>query len=381
LKGTWGACSQGRYGPAGFCPSNQNLTASTGDYLEFTVGAGDDVISFDTSATAYDNCDLGNVQTLVDNTKHSVAGYMIFKMVFNKPGTYYLSSSVTTLCASGVKMKITVSGTDKGANEFTAFKSFAPSATANPGDDDDFVAFGKGVYHKRAMDHDLTSECSSAYCLDKKVSRGSCYYSGADFHFGHGAILCDVSEEECCGYIGCKGKYKGEDTDSTNRGKFQNGTYHNYYWYPPSDVDTGGCCRCFGGCDRSKENSTKAPGGVCTYRDITSKKTATTEECQRNVNYDVLDSKSIAYLECPVPDDVPSITAETDSVPENMMLRISEYYATSAAPRSPMFSSAIITSLFTWNALLAKSDSCIRSPIHACALIAVALMVSLQFTH
>ena len=76
LKGTWGACSTGRYGPTGFCPSNQNLTASTGDYLEFTVGAGDDVISFDTAATAYDNCDLSNVQTLVDNTKHSVAGYV-----------------------------------------------------------------------------------------------------------------------------------------------------------------------------------------------------------------------------------------------------------------------------------------------------------------
>lgn len=74
MQGTWSSCGTYRGQPTGFCPSSQNLTASTGDYLEFSLGAGADVMSVDTSA-AYDSCTVSEAKVLANNV-HSKAGYV-----------------------------------------------------------------------------------------------------------------------------------------------------------------------------------------------------------------------------------------------------------------------------------------------------------------
>jgi len=66
--------------------------------------------------------------------------------------------------------------------------------------------YGKDIYYDKVNEHGLLSKCTHEYCLDRKTSRGSCYYMGPDTqikpYIGH-AVFCDVSEEECCGYLGC----------------------------------------------------------------------------------------------------------------------------------------------------------------------------------
>lgn len=65
--------------------------------------------------------------------------------------------------------------------------------------------FGKDIYYDKINEHGLLPSCTHDYCLDRKMSRGSCYYAGQDNqtkpYIGF-TLLCDVSEEECCGYVG-----------------------------------------------------------------------------------------------------------------------------------------------------------------------------------
>jgi len=249
--------------------------------MEMVVNSGMDVIALPDEA-AFEACDTSSATTL--HTARSW-GAVNFRYTINIPGTYYLSSNVEGNCAAGQKLKVIVEGSKLGdQNGQVAEVIFAPAAHANPGNDDDFTAFGKGVFHTKAYDDELHTPCKSGTCLDRKESRGSCYYSGEDFHIGH-AVFCDVSEEECCGYFGCSSR--------DNRAKFLNGTAHGYYWYAPGYLSRGACCHCLAGCDRSKENETLASGGVCKYRDITS------DDCQRNEKKDDMSYDSVGFLSCP----------------------------------------------------------------------------------
>lgn len=163
--------------------------------------------------------------------------------------------------------------------------------------------FGKAVFYERALDDELTSECqSNTFCLDRAVSRGSCYHSDSDdTHIGN-AILCDVSETECCGYEGCG--------DPDNRGNHPNGDPHNYYWYAtgfrsgfsPFAGSAGGCCHCAAGCDfveQDAERTARNVTGSCIYRDITS------TVCQRATDQSRPEEQSedrrIGHLRCPIP--------------------------------------------------------------------------------
>lgn len=162
--------------------------------------------------------------------------------------------------------------------------------------------FGKSVFYQRALDDDLTSECASnTFCLDRAVSRGSCYHSDSDdTHIGN-AVLCDVSEVECCGYEGCG--------DPDNRGNHPNGDAHNYYWYAtgyragfsPFAGAAGGCCHCAAGCDFAEQEAAREERNVtgsCIYRDVTS------TACQRATDQarpEDGEDRRIGHLRCPIP--------------------------------------------------------------------------------
>jgi hypothetical protein len=236
-----------------------------------------------------------------------------------------MSTSKDGACKSGQKITVITTGAEtKDVNEFSSARIFAPAWHSSPGVDDDFTAFGKGVFHTKAYADELHTTCEHDGCLDRKVSRGSCYYAGEDFHIGH-AVFCDVSEVECCGYIGCK----------TNRGKFENGTSHGYYYYAPGYVSRGTCCHCMASCDRSKENATAMAAGVCSYRDVTSK----VNNCQREPNKDSLLSTTIGFLQCAVTSD---LTVADMTVRETSATRAASQAASSAAGvRSPLAFSAM----------------------------------------
>merc|ERR1712086_719903 len=86
--------------------------------------------------------------------------------------------------------------------------------------------YGKDIYYDKVNEHGLLSQCTHEYCLDRKTSRGSCYYMGTDTqikpYIGR-AVFCYISG--------------------------------------------GKCCHCMASCDRSLENATAATNGICTYYD------------------------------------------------------------------------------------------------------------------
>ena len=187
----------------------------------------------------------------------------LLKIQFNKVGTYYLTGNAKDCAATKVGDKnvtdpatgkwsmvpqpdvpglkttviVTAASYRKGyaaSNLMYAMSVMSPNYTTDIGKG--YEAFGKGVYHQRQYDAKLHKECSkteypdlksekAAFCQDRKESRGSCYFAGEDWHIGH-AVLCDVSEIECCGYSGC-------GTDKAKRSRFPDGTSHSYYWYAP----------------------------------------------------------------------------------------------------------------------------------------------------
>ncbi len=207
-------------------------------------------------------------------------------MTFQVPGTYYLSTSKEGACAAGQKLEVIIKGAKKAeTNPTSSALIFAPAWHANPGEDDDFTAFGKGIFHEKAYDDDLHTTCEADYCLDREESRGSCYYSGEDFHIGH-AIFCDVSEVECCGYQGC--------SVGDNRGKLVNGTSHGYFYYAPGYKSGGNCCHCFASCDTTSEIHSAATDGQCKYRDVTSK----LNDCQRDPDRESMEKTTIGFLSC-----------------------------------------------------------------------------------
>ncbi|MBT26831.1 MAG: hypothetical protein CML60_10625, partial [Rhodobacteraceae bacterium] len=103
-----------------------------------------------------------------------------------------------------------------------------------------------------------------------------------DFDIGH-AIFCDVSEVECCGYMGC--------AESDNRGKYVDGTGHSYYHYATGKVSSSGCCHCLAGCDHDLETKDVEAEGECTYYDVTN------TECQRGP-LESTDSDTVGMLKC-----------------------------------------------------------------------------------
>lgn len=324
IKCPWSKPTGGRYG----CPAfPDNVTGTTGQHMEMVINAGSDVMLLKDAAT-YDACDVSSATSLQGKR---AKGAVNFRYTFNIPDTYYLSTGADGACAAGQKIKVIITGA-KAADKNGALAEviFAPSAHANPGQDDDFTAFGKGVFHDKAYDDELHKPCKEAHCLDRKTSRGSCYYAGEDFHIGH-AVFCDVSEEECCGYVGCK--------DKKNRGKFANGTSHGYYYYAPGYVSGGACCHCLAGCDRTRENATKATrtGGVCKYRDVT------TDTCQRDEDKDSMKTDTIGFLQCAFPQD----KTANDAVVREIVMKApppSAAETSAAAPGAPrgagLFSSA-----------------------------------------
>ena len=151
----------------------------------------------------------------------------------------------------------------------------------------DNTTFGKDIYYDKVNEQGLLTSCTHDYCLDRKTSRGSCYYMGrhaqVNPYVGH-SVFCDVSEEECCGYVGC----------SSNDG---------YYWYAAGWVSkahsTGlaTCCHCMASCDHSKEQEE-----ACSYYDVT------TSDCQRNSTHDSADTigdvKMFGRHTCEVPNNI-----------------------------------------------------------------------------
>ena len=154
--------------------------------------------------------------------------------------------------------------------------------------------YGKDIYYDKVNEHGLLSQCTHEYCLDRKTSRGSCYYMGTDTqikpYIGH-AVFCDVSEEECCGYLGCSAE--------SYTVKMSNG---GYFWYAAGYISGGKCCHCMASCDRSLEDATAATDGVCAYYDVT------TSDCQRNGTHDSADTdgdvKMFGRHTCQVPTNI-----------------------------------------------------------------------------
>lgn len=247
-------------------------------------------------------------------------------------------------------------------------KNYAPDHT-KPHDGADWKAFGKGVYYQRALDHKLHEKCESdEYCLDFPKSQGSCYFAGEDEHIGH-AVFCDVTEEQCCGWVGCSKGWYNETSGKYMRGRFANGTVHMYYFYQPGymssvsyrDPSKGKCCHCKASCDHSAET---AEAGTCEYRDVT------TKDCQRDETTPTsafetdqsANTKSPGFLKCLLPASKRSaipmvreiIPTTTTSAPEPKSAPVGSTTATdasgdkkSAAYRSDnlLMTTAIVTAI------------------------------------
>jgi len=279
-------------GPYGCESIPTNTTGVTGEIFEVVLSGNDDVWRV-MDATKYDGCDMSGAEELTPATKKS----QMFRFQINLPGTYLLTSSKSDSCANGLKYPLSITGASRGDNVISSENMYAPDHTS-PGPNDDWTAFGKGVFHQKAYDDELHTPCvsSDAFCLDRRESRGSCYYSLEDFHIGH-AIFCDVSEVECCGYQGCSNE--ATDDKPSYRGKFSNGTSHGYYFYGPGYTSGRGdeCCHCYASCDVSSAAST------CTYRDVTH------STCQRAEDRDSLEENTIGFLSCALPDGMTATDA------------------------------------------------------------------------
>jgi len=238
----------------------------------------------------YDQCVMDGHSTLAPYAEKAHT----FTMTFNKPGSYHLTSSADGECAAGLKLDITITGDDLGENKIDVEPHYADNHEehANPGDGDDWEAFGKDVYHDKAYDNLLHSVCESdTICVDYEVSLGSCYFAGEDFDVGH-AVFCDVSEVECCGYMGCAA--------DDNRGKYTDGTSHSYYHYVTGYVSgSSGCCHCFAGCDHDLETRDLDADGQCTYLDVTLPvgSESAPDGCNRGP-MDSTEMDTIGYLKC-----------------------------------------------------------------------------------
>lgn len=273
----------------------EQINATTGQHIEVVLNAGETITRL-VDAEAFGSCNMTGATELI---AAPAKGAHDAVYTFNKADTYYLTSAGMggwsgPHCAGGLKVKIVVTGADNGDNAGSSTGIFAPMAHANPGLDADFEPFGKGVYHDRQYDEDLHLACETdadGFCLDRSESVGSCYYGGEDFHVGH-AVFCDVTEVECCGYIGCSA---GE-----NRGKFANGTSHSYYWYAPGYRSSrDNCCHCAASCDITESDRLRAAAGtegMCTYYDVT------TPDCQRATDMDSIESTTIGFLKCAMPE-------------------------------------------------------------------------------
>lgn len=264
------------------------VNGSTGDWAEFLVFGGRDVTLYADEASWMD-CNTTGSTTILEPVSKGGRDVMI---TFNQAGKYYLGSNGS--CADGLKVIFSIEG--ETTNETNALSwadenVFAPDIAANATAGHE--AFGKGVYHDRQYDAQLHTACEDDVCLDRNASRGSCYYAGEDFHIGH-AVFCDVTEVECCGYVNCSSAEQG------NRGKFQNGTSHDYYWYAPGFISgQSGCCHCAASCDFAAQDAAKAESGnedACEYRDVSS------PECQRAPSPWSLEYDTIGYLKCPFPE-------------------------------------------------------------------------------
>lgn len=298
-------------GPVRFA---DNVSATVGDFLELSI-TNNNLIKFDSEAADvaadYDNCNLDKADLLQDIMPKTTYAT---KYTFHKPGTYYFTTTTDGGCAAGLKAMIIVGGTAAPYdNKFESNRLFASKDTHTPGTDDDWEAFGKGVFHEKAYDDHLHKGCEEddAFCLDNKVSKGSCYYAGTDFHIGH-AVFCDVAEIDCCGYVGC----------GAAKGVYKNGDRHSYYWYAPGYTSSrDNCCHCMASCDTISEDTYP---DTCAYRDVTSK------DCQRNEDRDSLEYDTIGFLQCEVPQGLaytdavtrpePSVSSGFANVPSSCIL-------------------------------------------------------------
>jgi len=261
------------------CEWDDEYTGNTGDIFKVVVASNFDIVRLP-SAYAMQVCDMSGATTLVKKRTKAVQA----RIRFDNPGTYYLTSS-NGQCDEGLKMMLVISGDKVGTsdkNPVTVEYMYAPNH-ANPGTEDDFQAFGKGVFYERAHNPKLNSKCEAdTYCLDAPApSKGSCYYQSEDFHIGWNTY-CDVGEVECCGYEGC-GKRDGYHKEPSTE-------FHGYFWFPPGYKASGsGCCYCMAGCDMSQQETDS-----CAYLDVT------TSDCQRT-DPDGLGEKSIGQLSCFIP--------------------------------------------------------------------------------
>ena len=261
------------------CEWDEEYTGKTGDIFKAIVSKNFDIVSVPT-IFALQECEMGEAVTLVGKRTKAVQA----RIRFDNPGTYYLTSS-NGQCNQGLQMKLVISGdkvpgsTDK--NPATVEYMYAPDH-ANPGTEDDFQAFGKGVWYDRAHNPKLNSKCEAeTYCLDAPApSRGSCYYQAEDFHVGFNTY-CDVGEVECCGYEGC-GKRDGYHKEPSTE-------FHGYFWFPPGYKSGSGCCYCMGGCDMSAQDAES-----CRYFDVTHR------DCQRG-DPDSLADNTIGHESCKIP--------------------------------------------------------------------------------
>jgi len=278
----------GGYGCNGF---RHGVTGKVGDWVKF-MAQDNDIVQLHPNADH--TCDLTGATKLDEGT---TKGVLAFTYEFGTAGTYHFTTTTAGACEAGQKFSVvideSVANTAAG-NVDHSYMMMAPDHTHMPGPDDDFEAFGKGVYHDRAYAHDLHTPCNSeTFCVDRPVSRGSCYYAGEDFQIGH-AVICDVPEVECCGYTGC--------TARANRGKYLDGTTqthsfhlgltqsHSYYWYPPGYLSGGKCCHCMASCDLLSQHTE-----TCKYRDVT------TKDCQRTEDPMSFEEDQIGHQMCAVP--------------------------------------------------------------------------------
>lgn len=259
------------------CIWDEKYTATTGQIFKSIIPKNFDVVRVP-SILALQNCDMSNAETLVARRTKAV----VARIRFDNPGTYFLTTS-NGQCNKGLLFNIDVTGekvpgsTDK--NPVSVEYMYAPDH-ANPGSEDDFQAFGKGVYFQKAYDNKLNEKCTAdTWCLDTPTSKGSCYYMAEDYHMGW-STFCDVSEIECCGYTGCgdrEGQHKGSDE------------FHGYFWQAPGFRSKSGCCYCAASCDMSTQDS------MCSYNDVTH------SGCQRTMARDGLDDNTIGDLVCKIP--------------------------------------------------------------------------------
>lgn len=265
---------------------------SVGDHIRMWV-SGNDVALHDGSC--------GGIEVVQPKPDK---GTLTMTYLFNRAGTYHFTTTEEGMCAGGMTFTVVID-TDKaniGPNEHdTSILMAPPHGHTSPGPDDAFVQFGKGVYHAEVVAMDLHTACPAGMtCIDREYdglgqdAEGSCYYSGEDMHIGH-AVVCGVSEVQCCGFAGCRGALP----DGTAHGARVEGG-GSYYWYSKGFMSSmSGCCHCLEGCDEDQQTPRS---GACKHYDVT------TEVCQRHEDWDSEDEyDTIGRLTCEKHSDADAI--------------------------------------------------------------------------